>query len=216
MKFFMDTANVKEIQGAMEMGLIDGVTTNPSLIAREGREALELLKEISSIVGGPVSAEVLAQDYESMMQEARILAGINDNIVVKLPMALDGLKAVRGLKAEGIRANVTLIFSATQALLAAKAGATYVSPFVGRMDDISSSGMEVVEQIVTIFENYDLETEVLVASIRHPIHVLEAALMGADVATMPYAVLKQLVKHPLTDAGIERFRADWEKAGLSL
>ena len=216
MKFFIDTANIKEIREVQEMGLIDGVTTNPTLISKEGRDALELLKEITEVVQGPVSAEVLAQDYHEMLQEARKLAKINENIVVKIPMTLEGMKAVRSLKAEGIKTNVTLVFSPVQALMAAKAGACYVSPFVGRMDDVSNPGMDVVEQIVTIFDNYEMEAEVLVASIRHPVHVLQAALIGADVATMPYAVLKQLVKHPLTDVGIERFRADWVRAGLNL
>ena len=214
MKFFVDTANVKEIKEAQELGLIDGVTTNPSLMAKEGREFRELLKEIALLVPGPISAEVLSQDWAGMVKEARVLASIADNIVVKVPITLEGLKAVRKLNAEGIRTNVTLVFSPNQALLAAKAGAAFVSPFVGRLDDASSSGMEVVEQIVTIFENYDIAAEVLVASVRHPIHVVTAALMGADAATIPYPVLGQLAKHPLTDIGVERFRADWEKAGL--
>lgn len=214
MKFFVDTANVKEIKEAQELGLIDGVTTNPSLMAKEGREFRELLKEIALLVPGPISAEVLSQDWAGMVKEARVLASIADNIVVKVPITLEGLKAVRKLNAEGIRTNVTLVFSPNQALLAAKAGAAFVSPFVGRLDDASSSGMEVVEQIVTIFENYDIAAEVLVASVRHPIHVVTAALMGADAATIPYPVLVQLAKHPLTDIGVERFRADWEKAGL--
>lgn len=214
MKIFLDTANVKEIQEAAERGLIDGVTTNPSLIAKEGREFSELIKEITAIVKGPVSAEVLALDYPEMVEEGRRLAAIHENIVVKVPTTLDGLKAVRSLSTEGIKVNVTLIFSANQALLAAKAGAAYVSPFVGRLDDVTNPGMEIVEQIVTIFDNYAFDTEVLVASIRHPIHVLEAALMGADVVTMPPAVLRQLVNHPLTDIGVERFRSDWFKAGL--
>lgn len=214
MKFFIDTANVKEIKEAKELGLIDGVTTNPSLMAKEARGFRELLREIAGLVAGPISAEVLSQDSAGMVKEARILASIADNIVVKIPITLEGLKAVRKLTAERIKTNVTLVFSPNQALLAAKAGAAFVSPFVGRIDDVSNTGMEVVEQIITVFDNYDIATEVLVASVRHPVHVLEAALMGADAATIPYAVLMQLVRHPLTDIGIERFRSDWEKAGM--
>lgn len=214
MRFFIDTANVKEIKEAQELGLIDGVTTNPSLMAKEGRDFRELLKEIAHLVPGPISAEVLSQDSGGMVKEARLLASIADNIVVKIPITLEGLKAVRKLNAEKIRTNVTLIFSPNQALLAAKAGAAFVSPFVGRIDDVSSTGMEVVEQIVTIFDNYDIASEILVASIRHPVHVLTAALIGADAATIPYAVLMQLAQHPLTDIGVERFRSDWEKARL--
>lgn len=214
MKFFIDTANVKEIKEAKELGLIDGVTTNPSLMAKEARGFRELLREIAGLVAGPISAEVLSQDSAGMVKEARILASIADNIVIKIPITLEGLKAVRKLTAERIKTNVTLVFSPNQALLAAKAGAAFVSPFVGRIDDVSNTGMEVVEQIITVFDNYDIATEVLVASVRHPVHVLEAALMGADAATIPYAVLMQLVRHPLTDIGIERFRSDWEKAGM--
>lgn len=215
MKFFIDTANLDEIKEASAMGLLDGVTTNPSLLAREadtGKTSREILTEICEIVHGPVSAEVVADDFDGMMREGRELASIHENIVVKVPITLEGIKAVRAFRSEDIRNNVTLIFSPTQALMAAKAGAAFVSPFVGRVDDISHGGMEIVEQIVQIFDNYAMETEVLVASIRHPMHVVEAALMGADVATMPFKVLSQLVKHPLTDIGIERFRSDWEKA----
>jgi transaldolase len=215
MKFFIDTANIEQIREAASMGLLDGVTTNPSLLAMEagkGQTSEEILKEICKIVDGPISAEVVAEDFEGMMREGRVLAAIHDNIVVKVPVTMDGIKAVQAFKSEGIKNNVTLIFSPTQALLAAKAGAAFVSPFVGRVDDISHSGMEIVEQIIQIFDNYDVETEVLVASIRHPVHVVEAALMGADVATMPFKVISQLVKHPLTDVGIERFRSDWENA----
>jgi len=211
MKFFIDTANVEEIKKAWEAGVIDGVTTNPSLIAKENREPLSLLKEICEIVDGPVSAEAVSLDFDSMVKEAHELSKIHPNIVVKIPMTEDGLKAVKKLSQEGIRTNVTLVFSPLQALLAAKAGATYVSPFVGRLDDISHFGMELIRDIQIIFENYDFETEVIVASIRNPIHVLEAARIGADIATIPYSVIKQLIKHPLTDIGIERFLKDWEK-----
>lgn len=215
MKLFIDTANLQQISEANELGLIDGVTTNPTLLAKEGKDFKELLIEISQLVKGPVSAEVVSLESEGMVREGRTLAKINDNIIVKVPITLEGLKAVRGLKAEGIATNVTLVFSANQALLAAKAGAAFVSPFIGRLDDISYVGLEVVEQILAVFENYDLESEVLVASVRNPTHVLQAALTGADAATIPYPVLLQLVKHPLTDLGIERFLADWEKAGLA-
>lgn len=211
MKIFIDTANVQEIREANSMGLIDGVTTNPSLVAKEKREFKELIKEICSIVNGPISAEVISLDYEGMMREARELAKIHDNIVVKVPLTKEGLQATRSLKAEGIRTNVTLCFSPNQALLAAKAGAYFVSPFVGRIDDISNEGMDLISQIVTIYRNYGFETQVLVASVRNPMHVVEAALMGADAATIPYAVLMQLIKHPLTDIGIERFLSDWKK-----
>ncbi|RCK71918.1 MAG: Transaldolase [Ignavibacteriae bacterium] len=211
MKIFIDTANVQEIREANSMGLIDGVTTNPSLVAKEKREFKELIKEICSIVNGPISAEVISLDYEGMMREARELAKIHDNIVVKVPLTKEGLQATRSLKAEGIRTNVTLCFSPNQALLAAKAGAYFVSPFVGRIDDISNEGMDLISQIVTIYRNYGFETQVLVASVRNPMHVVEAALMGADAATIPYTVLMQLIKHPLTDIGIERFLSDWKK-----
>ncbi len=212
MKFFIDTANPVEIRKAYEMGVIDGVTTNPTLISKENRNFDSLIREICEIIQGlPISLEVIGLKFEEMVQEARTLSKIGENIVVKIPMTSEGLKAVKTLIAEGIKTNTTLVFSPTQALLAAKAGSTYVSPFIGRLDDISQTGMELVGQIVTIFDNYGFDSEVIVSSIRHPIHVLEAALMGADVATIPYKVIEQLVKHPLTDIGIERFLADWEK-----
>ncbi len=212
MKFFIDTANIEEIKKANELGLLDGVTTNPSLVAKEGREFKELIKEICKIVDGPVSAEVLSLETEGMVSEARELAKIAGNIVIKIPLVKEGLKAVKILSSEGIKTNVTLCFSAVQALMAAKAGADYISPFVGRLDDIGQIGMELVEQITTIYETYGYETEIIVASIRNPIHVLDAALMGADIATIPYKVMEQLIKHPLTDIGIANFMADWKKA----
>lgn len=211
MKLFIDSANITEIREAASMGLIDGVTTNPSLVAKEQRPFKELIKEICSIVDGPISAEVTAVEVDGMLKEGRELAKIHHNVVVKVPLIPEGLKAVRRFTAEGIKTNVTLCFSPTQALLAAKAGAAFISPFVGRLDDISEPGMDVVEQIVTIYRNYEFSTQVLVASVRHPVHVVEAAMMGADVATMPYAVLMQLIKHPLTDIGLKKFLADWEK-----
>lgn len=211
MKFFIDTANLEEIKKACEVGVIDGVTTNPSLLAKEGKEPISLLKEICQIVEGPVSAEALSLTYEEMLKEAIELSKIAPNIVIKIPMTEDGLKTVKKLSQEGIKTNVTLVFSSTQALLAAKAGATYVSPFVGRLDDISHFGMDLIRDIQIIFENYDFETEIIVASIRNPLHVLEAARIGADIATIPYSVIKQLIKHPLTDIGIEKFLKDWEK-----
>ena len=211
MQFFIDSADVGEIRKALAMGLCDGVTTNPSLVARTGRKFLEVLKEITALAPGPVSAEVTAVDYEGMMKEARYYAKVADNIVIKVPLIVEGLRAVRDLAAEGIRTNVTLCFSPVQALLAAKAGATYVSPFVGRLDDVSEDGMAVVAQILEIYRNYDFTTKVLVASVRHPLHVLEAARMGADVATIPFGVIEQLAKHPLTDVGLKKFLADWEK-----
>jgi len=211
MKFFIDTANVEEIKKANELGMVDGVTTNPSLVSKEGREFKGLIKEICNIVDGPVSAEVLSLETEGMIREARELAGLADNIVVKIPLIEEGLRAVKVLAREGIKTNVTLCFSAVQALMAAKAGAAYVSPFVGRLDDISHMGMELVEQIVTIHDNYGFDTEVIVASVRNPIHVLEAGLMGADIATIPFNVIQQLIKHPLTDIGLKKFLADWEK-----
>lgn len=213
MKFFIDTANVEEIKKANEMGLLDGVTTNPSLAAREGREFKGLITEICSIVNGPVNAEVVSTDAKGMIKEARELAKLADCVVVKVPLIKEGLKAVKVLSGEGIKTNVTLCFSPVQALMAAKAGANYVSPFVGRLDDIGHVGMEIVEQILTIYENYGFETEVIVASIRNPIHVLDAALAGADIATIPYNVMEQLIKHPLTDIGLEKFLADWKKLG---
>jgi transaldolase len=212
MKFFIDTADVKEIRECAAQGIIDGVTTNPSLVAKTGRRFKDVLIEICEVIPtGPVSAEVTAIDFDGMMREARDYARLKNNIVVKIPLLAEGLKAVRACAQEGIKTNVTLCFSPTQALLAAKAGASYISPFVGRLDDISEFGMEVVEQIVRIYKNYGFPTEVLVASVRSPTHVLEAALMGAHVATCPFAVLQQLVKHPLTDIGLTKFLKDWEK-----
>lgn len=211
MKFFLDTANVKEIARAHEMGVLDGVTTNPTLLAKEGRDPVQVVKEICSIVDGPVSAEVISTDCEGMLKEAHRWAELAENIVVKIPMTREGMKAVRKLADEDIPTNVTLVFSPSQALIAAKAGASYVSPFVGRLDDRSEDGMELVEQIIRIFDNYGFETEVLVASVRHPMHVVEAALMGADIATMPYSVFEKLFEHPLTDMGLQQFLADWEK-----
>lgn len=211
MKFFIDTANLQEIQEAVALGLVDGVTTNPTLLSKEKEKPRELIKKICRLVEGPVSAEVVSEKATDMVKEAQSLAKISQNIAVKIPMTADGLQAVKKLSALGIPTNVTLIFSPLQALLAAKAGATYVSPFVGRLDDIAQDGMEMVGQIVTIFNNYGFETEIIVASIRHPVHVLQAALMGADIATVPYKVLLQLVKHPLTDQGIQKFLEDWNK-----
>ena len=213
MKFFIDTANIEEIKQSHELGLLDGVTTNPSLISKENREFRGLLKEICQIVDGPVNAEVVSKDAPGMIEEARDLTKIADNIVVKIPLIEEGLKAVKALTAEDIKTNVTLCFSAVQALMAAKAGASYISPFVGRLDDISQRGMELVEQTVTIYENYGYDTEVIVASIRSPLHVLDAALMGADISTLPFKVMQQLIKHPLTDIGLEKFLADWKKMG---
>ncbi len=214
MKFYIDTANVDEIREAAGLGLLDGVTTNPSLMAREagrGKTFHQILAEICELVDGPISAEAVSMDFGGLMKEGRELVSIHKNIVVKVPITIDGLKAVKALKEEGIRTNVTLVFSPMQALLAAKAGAFLLSPFVGRLDDVSHNGMETVAQIVQIYRNYNFDTQVLVASVRHPIHVLEAATMGADVVTMPFKVISQLVKHPLTDVGIERFLKDWEK-----
>jgi transaldolase len=212
MKFFIDTANIDEIREANDMGMVDGVTTNPSLIAREGRDFKEIITDICAIVDGPVSAEVICLDEEGMVREARDLAALHKNIVVKIPMTVDGLKAVKTLTREGINTNVTLVFSPLQALMAAKAGATYVSPFIGRLDDLSQDGMNLVEQIVSIYDNYDFVTEIIVASVRNPLHVLDSALMGADIATIPFNVLSKLAGHPLTDKGIAAFLADWEKA----
>ena len=212
MKIFIDTANINEIKEAAGMGILDGVTTNPSLVAKEGKPFKPLLKEICAIVKGDVSAEVVATDLSGMLTEGRDLAKIADNIVVKVPLTKDGLKAVKCLKEEGIRTNVTLCFSPNQALLAAKAGAYIISPFIGRLDDMSTSGMELVHQILTIYGNYGFETQVLVASIRHPMHVVESAMMGAHIATIPFSVITQLIKHPLTDIGLERFLSDWKKA----
>jgi transaldolase len=211
MKFFIDTAIVEEIRAAHDMGLVDGVTTNPSLVAKSGRDFKEVITEITSIVDGPISAEVIALDAAGMVEEARALAKIHSNIVVKVPMTAEGLKATRILAAEGVRINMTLVFSPLQALLAAKAGAAFISPFVGRLDDVGHDGMEGVDQIRTILDNYGFSSEIIVASVRNPLHVLKAALMGADICTIPFGVLMQLVKHPLTDVGIERFLADWKK-----
>jgi len=211
MKIFIDTANLDEIRNAASMGILDGVTTNPSLVSKEGMDFKELLKEICAIVDGDISAEVISTEVEGMLKEGRDLAKVHDNIVVKVPLTENGLRAVKTFKAEGIRTNVTLCFSPNQALLAAKAGAYLISPFVGRLDDISAEGMDLIQKILTIYWNYQFDTQVLVASIRHPIHVAEAAMMGAHVATMPYKVLTQLLKHPLTDIGLERFIADWKK-----
>jgi len=211
MKFFIDTANVNEIRKAWEIGIIDGVTTNPSLISKEKREPFDLLREICEIVNGPVSAEAVSLRADEMIKEAENLSKIHPNIVVKIPMTEDGLSAVKRLSGMGIKTNVTLVFSASQALLAAKAGATFVSPFVGRIDDISYLGMNIVSEILEIYENYMFDTEIIVASIRNPLHVVEAARMGAHIATIPYAVIQQMIRHPLTDIGIERFLKDWEK-----
>ncbi len=211
MKFFIDTANIDEINEANSMGMVDGVTTNPSLIAKEGRDFEEIIKEICQIVDGPISAEVISIDTEGMIKEARHLAKIHDNIVVKIPMIVDGLKATRRLAEEGIKTNVTLAFSPLQALMAAKAGATYISPFIGRLDDLSQEGLLLVEQIVEIYSNYAFDTEIIVASIRNPLHVLESALMGADIATIPFSVLGKLAAHPMTDKGLKAFLDDWEK-----
>lgn len=211
MKFFIDTADVEEIRKAHAMGLVDGVTTNPSLVAKTGRPFEEIIREIVTIVNGPISAEATSNDTEGMLKEARSLSSIHENIVVKIPLTPEGLKAVRTLKGEKIKTNVTLCFSANQALLAAKAGADYISPFVGRLDDAAHMGMELIEQILTIYRNYDFETQVLVASVRNSLHVLEAAMMGAHVSTIPYNVMLQLAKHPLTTAGIEKFLEDWKK-----
>ena len=212
MKFFIDTANPAEIRKACDMGMVDGVTTNPSLIAKENRDFHSLIQEICQIIEGrPISLEVVSLKAEGMVEEGRALAKIGDNAVIKIPMTIEGLKAIKVLVGEGIKTNTTLVFSPTQALLAAKAGTTYVSPFIGRLDDISQTGMDLIEQIVTIFGNYGFDSEVIVASIRNPIHVLEAALIGADIATIPYKVIEQLVHHPLTDIGIDKFLADWKK-----
>jgi len=216
MKIFLDSANVASIKTFADMGILDGVTTNPTLIAKENRGFLELVGEILRIVSGPVNLEVVSQDIEGMLHEAHDLAALAPNVVVKVPMTSEGLVAVRKLHKEGIKTNVTLVFSPNQALLAAKAGAGYVSPFIGRLDDAGHVGMSVVEEILQIYRNYDIETQVLVASIRHPVHVVEAAKLGAHVATMPADVLEKMVKHPLTDIGLKRFLDDWSKAGLKL
>ena len=211
MKFFIDTANIDQIKDANDMGMVDGVTTNPSLIAREDGEFKEIIAQICNIVKGPVSAEVISLEYDGMVSEARELAKIADNIAVKIPMTVEGLKAVKTLTDEGIKTNVTLVFSALQALMAAKAGATFVSPFVGRIDDLAQEGMGLVEEIVQIYANYDFDTQVIVASVRSPLHVLDSALLGADIATIPYGVLKKLAAHHMTDKGIDAFLSDWNK-----
>jgi transaldolase len=216
MKFFVDTADVKEIRELNDLGLVDGVTTNPSLILKSGRDIIEVTKEICSFVKGPVSAEVAGTEYEQIMKEAAVIAKIADNICIKLPLTLDGLKACKALTSDGHKTNVTLCFSANQALLAAKAGATFVSPFIGRIDDMGVNGMELIAEIRTIFDNYDFRTEILAASVRTVNHVKEAALIGADVVTAPPATLKALVKHPLTDKGLETFLADWAKTGQKI
>jgi transaldolase len=216
MKFFVDTADTADIRELAEAGLLDGVTTNPSLIHKAGRDFLEVVKEICGLVPGPVSAEVVALDHETMMREAEILRKIADNVAVKVPLTLDGLKTCAKLTADGTMVNVTLCFSANQALLAAKAGASFISPFVGRHDDAGFDGMQLISDIRLIYDNYDFATEILVASVRHPVHVLESAKLGADVATMPPSVIRQLVKHPLTDKGIEGFLADWAKSGQKI
>ena len=213
MKFFIDTANVDEIKEANDLGMVDGVTTNPSLVAKEGKEFRGLIKEICTLVAGPVSVEVVSLEAGKMVEEAQDLAGMADNIVIKVPLIEEGLKAVKILTEKGIKTNVTLCFSPVQALMAAKAGAAYISPFVGRLDDISLVGMDLVEQIAAIYENYAYETEIIVASVRNPTHVLDAALVGADIATIPLKVIRQLIKHPLTDIGLENFLADWKKLG---
>ncbi|HUI31526.1 MAG TPA: fructose-6-phosphate aldolase [Candidatus Acidoferrales bacterium] len=217
MKFFIDTANLDEIKEAAELGVLDGVTTNPSLVAKEKYDInfRELIGEICKIVPGPVSAEVVSTDFQGMMNEAHELSKIADNVVIKIPLLKEGLKAVKRLKAEEIKTNVTLCFSPNQALLAAKAGASFISPFIGRLDDISQEGMELIEQILTIYRNYDFKTEVLVASVRHPMHVAQAAMLGADIVTMPFKVIDQLIKHPLTDIGLQKFLSDWKKVGAS-
>jgi transaldolase len=211
MKFFLDTANIDEIRDAADYGLIDGVTTNPSLVSKEGRDFKEILLEITRIVDGPISAEVVSTDAQGILREAYDLAKIHKNIVIKVPMIKEGMKALKQLSKDGIKTNVTLVFSANQALIAAKLGATYVSPFVGRFDDISEVGMDLIAELVQIFQNYEFPTQILVASCRNPLHIKESALLGAHVATMPYKVLEQLLKHPLTDIGLERFLKDWEK-----
>ena len=215
MKFFLDTADLGEIERGLSWGMVDGITTNPSLIAKQGRPYLPTVKEIAELVPGPVSGEVLATEHAEIMEQGRRLAALADNVVVKVPLSPDGRRAGRDFKEEGIPTNVTLCFSPTQALLAAKAGAAYISPFVGRVDDVAGSGMELVEQVIAIYANYDFETEVLVASVRHPLHVVQAALVGADVATLPFDTLEKLYRHPLTDVGLDRFLSDWKKTGRS-
>jgi transaldolase len=215
MQFFLDTAEMKEIETGLEWGLVDGITTNPSLIAKAGRPYLKTVQEIARLVPGPVSGEVLATEYGEILEQGRTLAGLAENVVVKVPLIPAGLRAVATFAQEGIKTNVTLCFSAAQALIAAKAGASYISPFVGRLDDVGEDGMELIDKIVTIYQNFDFQTKVLVASVRHPIHVVQSAMLGADVVTLPFKVLEQLYKHPLTDAGLDRFLADWKKTGKS-
>jgi transaldolase len=215
MQFFLDTAEMKEIETGLEWGLVDGITTNPSLIAKAGRPYLKTVQEIARLVPGPVSGEVLATEYGEILDQGRRLAGLAENVIVKVPLIPAGLRAVATFAEEGIKTNVTLCFSAAQALIAAKAGAAYISPFVGRLDDVGEDGMELIDKIVTIYQNFDYQTKVLVASVRHPIHVIQSAMLGADVATLPFKVMEQLYKHPLTDAGLERFLADWKKTGKS-
>ena len=212
MKLFIDTGNLKEVESLVPLGIIDGITTNPSLLAKEGGDYRAILKKICGLVKGPTSAEVVATDADGMIRQGRDLATIDEHIVVKVPFTREGVKACKALSAEGLRVNVTLVFSPTQALLAAKVGATYVSPFVGRLDDIATSGMGLIHEIVEIYENYQFATEILVASVRHPIHIVEAARMGADICTCPAAVIEAMFKHPLTDIGLEKFLKDWEKA----
>ncbi|MFN3813362.1 MAG: fructose-6-phosphate aldolase [Aquificaceae bacterium] len=211
MQFFLDTGNVEEIRQALDWGILDGATTNPSLIAKTGRPFMDVAKEIVKLVDGPVSLETVSLNTEGMIKEGKMLAELGDNVVIKVPMTTEGIKAVQALESEGIPVNVTLVFSPTQALLAAKAGATFVSPFIGRIDDVSGEGMRLIKDVKTIFDNYDMETEIIVASVRHPMHVAEAAIIGADVCTMPFEVMSKLFNHPLTDRGIELFLKDWEK-----
>jgi transaldolase len=215
MEFFLDTADIKEIQTGLEWGLVDGITTNPTLIAKQGLPYLKTVQEIAKLVPGPVSGEVLATEFDEIMEQGRRLAGLAENVVVKVPLTPPGLRAVAKLLEEGITCNVTLCFSAAQALIAAKAGARFISPFVGRLDDIGEDGMELIDKVVTIYQNYDFDTKVLVASVRHPVHVVQSAQLGADVATMPFKILEQLYKHPLTDTGLDRFLSDWKKTGKS-
>ncbi len=215
MLFFLDTADIQEIETGLDWGMVDGVTTNPSLIAMQGKPYLPTVQAIARLVPGPVSGEVLATDYEGMLDQGRRLADLEDNVVVKLPLGPPGLRAVRTLAAEGIKSNVTLCFSAAQALLAGKAGAAYISPFIGRLDDVGQDGMQLIEEVVEIYEHYDFETQVLVASVRHPMHVVQSAQIGAGVVTLPFKVLEKLYKHPLTDIGLTNFLADWEKTGKS-
>ncbi len=215
MLFFLDTADIQEIETGLEWGMVDGVTTNPSLIAMQGKPYLPTVQEIAGLVPGPVSGEVLATDYEGMLDQGRRLAALAENVVVKVPLGPPGLRAVRTLAAEGTKSNVTLCFSAAQALLAGKAGAAYISPFIGRLDDVGQDGMQLIQEVVEIYDHYDFETQVLVASVRHPMHVVQSAELAADVVTLPFKVLEKLYKHPLTDNGLDRFLADWEKTGKS-